>query len=198
MNPRAADREARREEILAAALQVFSLHGYADTTLKQIASAAGLGSAAHLYYYFPKKDELFAAVLLRYVSVDRLFEGEELDDPPEVALERYFRHYLTQFGQAERLLAFRLINVEAGRLLTMGLDLSELNITHVQDDLVAYFERQGALGNVRTIEPLHMARSVLGVLNLQVQAKATPFSEVPDDNEMVRHTLDILLQGILP
>lgn len=197
MNPRTVDRDDRRETILAAALRAFSLQGYADTTLKQIAESAGLGSAAHLYYYFPKKEQLFADVLVRYVAVDPLFAEGELDDPPEVALDRYCRRYLAQFGDAERLLAFRLMNIEAGRLLTLGLDLSAVNLAHVLDDLVAYFERQRELGTIRDVAPEHVARTVLGILNLQIQAKATPFTAVPSDDDVVRNAIDIVFHGIL-
>ncbi|MFP2957793.1 TetR/AcrR family transcriptional regulator [Myxococcus sp. 1LA] len=55
-------KEAVRERILTAALEVFATHGYAVATMSDIASRAGLGTASR-YRYYASKDELFAAVV---------------------------------------------------------------------------------------------------------------------------------------
>jgi AcrR family transcriptional regulator len=52
---------AVREAILAAALQLFSAHGYNATTLSQIARAAGV-STANLYVYFGSKMAILYAI----------------------------------------------------------------------------------------------------------------------------------------
>ena len=44
-----------REEILAAAARLFRQQGYATTTLRQIAEAAGI-KAGSIYYHFGSKD----------------------------------------------------------------------------------------------------------------------------------------------
>lgn len=198
MSPRIIDLDARREEILAAALRAFAVQGYAGTTLKQIAQNAGLGSAAHLYYYFPKKDDLFAAVLVRYLAIDPLFEPGELDEPPDVMLERYLRRYLGQFRDLNRNLAFQLVTLEASRLLTLGLDLSAVDLTRVIDDLTAYLERQVELGQIRDVPPAHAARTILGIANFHVQTRSLPLVAPLPDDQVVRHALDILLHGLVP
>ena len=53
---------ATREQILAAAAQLFSHSGYANTTLRQIAQACGI-QAGSIYYHFDGKDEIAAQVL---------------------------------------------------------------------------------------------------------------------------------------
>jgi AcrR family transcriptional regulator len=50
-----------RSRILAAALDLFSEHGFDGTTLQQIADRLGFTKAA-LYYHFPSKDDLLAAL----------------------------------------------------------------------------------------------------------------------------------------
>lgn len=50
-----------RSRILDAALGLFSEHGFEGTTLQQIADRLGLTKAA-LYYHFPSKDDLLAAL----------------------------------------------------------------------------------------------------------------------------------------
>lgn len=52
--------EARRDDILNAALDLFGQQGVEDTTMAEIAAAAGL-SAGAIYRYFPGKEELFEA-----------------------------------------------------------------------------------------------------------------------------------------
>jgi AcrR family transcriptional regulator len=55
-------KDARPEEITAAALELFSERGYAATRLEDVAARAGV-SKGTLYLYFENKEELFKAVL---------------------------------------------------------------------------------------------------------------------------------------
>lgn len=55
-------KEARPQEIVAAALEVFAERGFAATRLDDVASRAGV-SKGTLYLYFPNKEELFKAVI---------------------------------------------------------------------------------------------------------------------------------------
>jgi AcrR family transcriptional regulator len=52
--------EATRARILASALQVFRERGFANSTMREIASAAGVAVGA-AYYYFDSKDALVMA-----------------------------------------------------------------------------------------------------------------------------------------
>ncbi len=54
--------EARRREILAIALDVFSSHEYAAVTVRDVAIAANV-NVALIYYYFKSKEQLVAAVI---------------------------------------------------------------------------------------------------------------------------------------
>ena len=75
--------EARREQILEAALRAFSGGGFAETTMDQVAADAGLSKAC-LYTYFPTKDALLQQLLERYTLLPEL--GELIDavreEPP--------------------------------------------------------------------------------------------------------------------
>src|SRR6185436_19045993 len=55
-------KEARPEEITAAALDLFVERGYANTRLEDVATLAGV-SKGTLYLYFANKEELFKAVV---------------------------------------------------------------------------------------------------------------------------------------
>ncbi len=55
---------ARREQIMAVSLSLFSTNGFAATTTKQIAQQAGITEGL-LYHYFPTKAELLMELVKR-------------------------------------------------------------------------------------------------------------------------------------
>ncbi len=65
----------RREEILAAAEEVFDAHGYTGTTVDAVAEAAGIAKGS-VYNYFRNKRELFYEVFAHVVG------GAEADISP--------------------------------------------------------------------------------------------------------------------
>ncbi|WP_448189603.1 TetR/AcrR family transcriptional regulator [Azospirillum sp. sgz301742] len=69
-------KEARPQEIVDAALDIFAERGYAATRLEEIAARAGV-SKGTLYLYFPNKEELFKAVI-RSAIVPNLEMAERL------------------------------------------------------------------------------------------------------------------------
>lgn len=88
-------KEARPQEILAAALACFAERGFAATRLDDVAQRAGITKGT-LYLYFPNKDELFEAVV-RQALVPNLERGEALLDEPDapaaLLLERLMRSW---------------------------------------------------------------------------------------------------------
>jgi len=71
-------KDARPEEIIAAALDLFVERGYAATRLDDVAARAGV-SKGTLYLYFENKEDLFKAVV-RGNMVPVLQHGEALVD----------------------------------------------------------------------------------------------------------------------
>jgi AcrR family transcriptional regulator len=59
----------RREEILEAALELFSVHGYRGAPIAEVAARVGL-TLAGVLHYFSSKEELLAAVLKRRDDLD--------------------------------------------------------------------------------------------------------------------------------
>ncbi len=69
----------RREDILTAAVAVYTEAGYHGSSLREVAKRAGITHAG-LLYYFPTKEALLAAVLERRDAEDA--EREQLNAPP--------------------------------------------------------------------------------------------------------------------
>ena len=63
----------RREQILKAALEIFSQKGYAAATIPEIAGAAGV-AAGTIYLYYASKRELFVAVIKGFVITTPLLK----------------------------------------------------------------------------------------------------------------------------
>ncbi len=61
-------KQAKRDEILAAASSLFVSEGYDGASMGKIAAAAGL-TPNTLYWYFGDKDELFVAVADQYLDL---------------------------------------------------------------------------------------------------------------------------------
>jgi AcrR family transcriptional regulator len=88
--PKKRARRDRREEILQAASELFSHHGYRGTSLAAIATAVGLTEPG-LLHYFPGKENLLQNVLTYRDQQDRekyaaLVASEKLPLPAQIAL----------------------------------------------------------------------------------------------------------------
>jgi AcrR family transcriptional regulator len=70
----------REQQILQAALQVFSEKGFGAATIPEIAERAGL-AVGSIYNYFPNKRELFVAVITNFILNANLMEM--IDDLPK-------------------------------------------------------------------------------------------------------------------
>jgi AcrR family transcriptional regulator len=94
-------REARREQILAAALKCFSRDGFHQTTTADIVRESGL-SQGTLYLYFRSKDDLIAAITddrhRREAALNALAEQEQ--DPMQSILT-LFRLYARRLSEPD-------------------------------------------------------------------------------------------------
>lgn len=89
--------EKSRQQILDAALKLFSHRGYGATSVRDIAEEAGL-SKGNVYHHFPDKETIFRAL------IDRYFELMSAPDFPflRVLADGTFPENLEQIGLAVR------------------------------------------------------------------------------------------------
>lgn len=83
---RRLDLEVRREQLLAAAFELFVTRGYDEVGMEDVARAAG-ASKGLVYHYFPTKKDLYRAAVERGAGL--LLERVDTagDGPPLVRLE---------------------------------------------------------------------------------------------------------------
>lgn len=79
--PQQVRAELTRERILTAAAHVFAEYGYAAGTTNRIAEHART-SIGSLYQYFPNKDAILAALLVRHIDRGTWTGAEQLDLTP--------------------------------------------------------------------------------------------------------------------
>jgi AcrR family transcriptional regulator len=84
--PVAPSSEGRREQLIAAGLELFRTRRYEDTSIEEIAEFAGV-SKGLLYHYFPTKKNFVLATLLRDQSevIARLAPDPGLEPPVQFA-----------------------------------------------------------------------------------------------------------------
>src|SRR5690349_18048287 len=88
--------DRRRQEIIEAAARLFSVRGYSDTQIADIAKELAIGHGT-VYRYFADKRTLFAAVIERAVS--RVESAMALDAPGATTLAAYAAQ-LARHGEA--------------------------------------------------------------------------------------------------
>jgi AcrR family transcriptional regulator len=89
--------ERSREQILAAALKLFSHRGYGATSVRDVAEEAGL-SKGNVYHHFPDKETIFRALL------DQYFQAMSDPEHPFIRALAHgtFPENLEQLGRATR------------------------------------------------------------------------------------------------
>ncbi|CAJ1493169.1 TetR/AcrR family transcriptional regulator [[Mycobacterium] kokjensenii] len=88
-------RAVREQQMLDAAVQMFSMNGYHETSMDSIAAAAQI-SKPMLYLYYGSKEELFGACLDREMRrfVESVRTGVDLQQPPKDLLRNTIRAFL--------------------------------------------------------------------------------------------------------
>ncbi|MBY6260661.1 TetR/AcrR family transcriptional regulator [Azospirillum sp. 412522] len=109
-------KDARPQEIVAAAMDVFVERGFAAARLEEVAARAGV-SKGTLYLYFPSKDELFKAVI-RAAILPNLQQAETLvataGGPCFPMLDRLLRTVARLVATTRMATIPRLVIAEAG------------------------------------------------------------------------------------
>lgn len=194
---------ANRAVILAAGLEIFSLHGFRGATVDRIAQAAGM-SKPNLLYYFRRKEDVYRAVLEE--TLDNWLAPLEALDPegePLAEIERYVRAKLalsSQAPQASRLFAGEIL----GGAPVIGPVLSG-RLRELVDEKSRVIRRWIDAGRLAPVDPHHLIFAIWATTqhyaDFAVQIRAVVGERVdgpafPD--EIARSVLAIVLGGLKP
>lgn len=93
-----ASADARKRQLLEAALGVFARHGYRKTSMDDVAHAAGV-SRQGLYLHFPTKEDLFRAAVEQALARSQAAVATVLGRPGGVLEERLVEAFDAWVGQ---------------------------------------------------------------------------------------------------
>lgn len=192
---------AKRQAILAAALNAFSQHGFHGARIEQIAEQAGV-SKTNLLYYYPSKEVLYVAVLRQILSIWLApLKAFREDFAPLVAIKEYIRLKLEvsrDYPQASRLFCMEML---AGAPLLMD---------ELTGDLKALIDEKSALiegwvnaGKLAPVDPHHLIfmiwASTQHYADFAPQVEAVTGATLQDEaffNQTVENVQRMIIEGI--
>jgi TetR/AcrR family transcriptional regulator len=154
MRPETRIQREKREQILEAALEVFSTHGFRGSTIDQIAEAAGM-SKPNLLYYFGRKEDIHKALIERQLDtwLDPL-RAINPDGEPLGEIRAYIRRKLEMardYPRESRLFANEILQ-GAPRII----DLLEGELKDLVEEKSVILRRWMAEGRMARVDPRHL------------------------------------------
>ncbi len=202
MGRRQGPSEERRVAILQAAEAVFTEAGYTGASIREIARRAEVSSAL-LYWFFPNKAKLFAAMLLAKIDSQGVLEfpPEIFEIAPEELLPRLAHGFARFMGSNQQINLMKLMLRETGQepelIATMSQTISQRALT----PMGAYIRRQMERGRMRHDNPEFVAQAFLGMfiaVVLRREILQEPDSRTWDLDSYVDTAVGVFLRGILP
>jgi AcrR family transcriptional regulator len=194
-------KEARPEEITAAALELFVERGYAATRLDDVAQRAGV-SKGTVYLYFANKEELFKAVvreglvspLVTFKGVADLFEGSTFE-----LLRLLVSGWWERIGSTRVSGIPKLIIAESGNFPELAKFYLAEVVEPGHETVVAIVKRGIDRGEFRSVDPEQTARLIAAPLLLSMlwrnslaqysQTQVDPMRYLDAHLDMLEHSL---------
>lgn len=193
--------DARPEEILDAALQVFDAQGFARTRLEDVARSAGV-SKGTLYLYFDSKDALFREVvratkgqaLAGAESMLEQFEGSTRE-----ALALLMRRMWSHMNDPRHASVSRLVQSEIKSFPELARFYADEVVFRARRMLEGVLTRGIARGEIRAEQARFAARAI-PALALQLSGPTCfhqAYDPDPLSNEaMLEGAIDLVLNGV--
>lgn len=196
-------KDARPQELLAAALDLFVDKGYAATRLDDVAARAGV-SKGTLYLYFTNKEELFKAVVREHL-LPALGEAEAAIEDCDGASADLFRGIMLgwweRIGNTQLSGICKLMIAESGNFPELGRFYHDEVISRGNKMIISLLQRGIARGEFRQVDSQQLSRVLAApILMLMIwkhsfcACQDTPIS-VPD---YLASYIDLCLHGLLP
>lgn len=189
--------DRKREEILAAAEKEFAQRDFHLVLMDDVAARAGVGKGT-LYRYFPTKEELFLATVLRGLDEShREFLSVFAQDAPlEQILETAVERMLTYFSGRMPLLT--LLQRYEHRLSPDDTEAWRQRRVDAVRAIVGALERAGHGGRLRTVDVEMAAEMLLGMVRTAVLYPRPGKSPEQASREIVSLFLNGVQQGSAP
>ena len=198
--------DARREQILMTAIQLFSKHGFSGTTTKKIAEAAGV-SEAMVFRHFARKSDIYNAILDNKQCHDGMrWPWEESPALQEAIVKG--DDYAVFYNLAINALTKQQSDEAFMRLLFYSaLEAHELSerffsefVERIYEFIGEYVARRQKEGAMREINPRIVVRAFLGMmihhsLNNILWDKRRRILDITNE-EAAKNFAEIILHGV--
>lgn len=194
--------EARPDEVLEAALDLFTEKGYAATRVEDIARRAGISKGA-VYLYFPSKEAIMEALVRRAIVPITEQAAAALTGfggTPRDAFMLVFRLMSQRLADPRVLAVPKLIIREVGAFPELAAMYRREVIGRGVPVLEQLIRRGIAAGVFRPVDPELTVRSIIGPIATHL-IMAEIFGIVPerglDLQALIRNHIDILDNGLV-
>ena len=194
--------EARPDEVLDAALDLFMEKGFSATRVEDIARRAGLSKGA-VYLYFPSKEAILEALVKRAIVPIAQTAAAALGSfsgSPRDAFMMLFRLMSERLGEPRVLAVPKLIIREVGAFPDLAIMYRREVIDRALPILIGVVRRGVESGAFRPVDPELAVRSILGPIGLHL-LMAEIFGLVPvgglNLKGLIESHIDILENGLI-
>jgi len=196
MTPPAVSKEARREQIIQAAVACFARKGYHLTTMDDIVAESGL-SKGSLYWHFKNKKDLLIKVMAWYFD-QMAAEAEPILAQIPDAIEQ-LKMLLTMFAQttaSDDPLLKIFIDFYAETRHDPEVDQALRQLMDPYFELIGNIIQQGIEdGELRAVEPRQMAASLMAAFDGMFMYKMM-LGDVFDWQNTARQFTEVILAGM--
>jgi AcrR family transcriptional regulator len=194
-------KDARPQELLAAALDLFVERGYAAARLDDVAARAGV-SKGTLYLYFENKEELFKAVV-RENLVSALAEGEgwieRFTGNSRDLLRAFILRWWERIGQTKLSGISKLMMAESGNFPDVARFYHEEVISRCNALIIGILERGITRGEFRAVDTINANLVIVAPIIMLIMWKHSFHScrlEPISANDYLDCYLDLLINGL--
>lgn len=195
-------KEARPQELLAAALDLFVERGYAATRLEDIAKHAGV-SKGTLYLYFTNKEDLFME-MVRETVLPVIGEAEEIvgkfEGPSEALMREIITGWWERIGNTKLSGITKLIMAESGNFPEVTKFYHDEVIARGNSMIGSMLSRGIARGEFRDVD-VKQTTNVICASVLMLMMWKHSFSacglETMDPTQYLNNFIDVLLRGVM-
>ncbi len=193
--------EARPDEILDAARDLFTAQGYAHSSVDQIAKAAGVSKGA-VYLYFPSKRAILEALVKRAVvplSAEALAQIPLAAGNLRVTLTFFLRMVAQKLSDPNVFAVPRIVIREAAIVPEIAEMYREAVLEPAMPVLIGLLKAGIASGELRPIDPELTLRTIMGPMVVHVLMSEV-FGITPARglamSELIENHLAILTHGL--
>jgi len=196
-------KEARPEELLSAALDLFVEKGFAATRTEEVAVRAGV-SKGTLFLYFPSKEDLFKAVVRENLVRHQTEGAEEIarfEGPTAQLLEFLMLEWWRRYGATKASGISKLVMSEANNFPDLARFFQDEVVTPGHAMIRSVLQRGLDSGEFRPVDMELTIHSVLAPLLFLVtwkhsMAPCCPSTQHIDPETFIRHHSDLLVRGL--